>query len=263
MSDLRHLQKQFRAAVLGQDNGDLTGVVRAPGPTSDRLAVYRNTVQGSLVDALAATFPVVRRIVGEDFFQGFARRFVALHPPQRPQLSAYGAGFADIIASAEVGAQLPYLADVARLEWARNESYFAADAPLLDAQQIASDAEALEDMTLRFHPAARCLISRFPIFRIWEVNQPEIADVPAVDMSIAEAVLISRPKHHLVMRPITLGDAAFIAAIEEGETFGGAADTAFLNDPAFELQAALAQHFVHGTFAGQPFTSKPVRDSST
>ncbi len=248
MTDLGRLQKQFRLAVLGRDHGGLADVIQAPGPVSDRLAIYRNTVQGSLTEALAATFPVFRRIVGEEFFAGFARRFIAVHPPQRPQLSAYGAAFPDFIASADLNQQLPYVADVARLEWARNESYFAPDAPLLDAQRLAVDAESLEDMTLRLHPATRCVVSRYPIFRIWEVNQPEIADVPIVDMSVPQAVLISRPKHHVVVRPMALADAAFIIAIQEGETFGDAADTAFLNDPAFDLQAALTQHFVHGTF---------------
>ena len=250
MTSLRDLQKQFRSAVLGRDNGGLANRVQAPGPVGDRLGVYRNTVQGSLADALVATFPVVRRIVGEEFFAGFARRFVAAHPPQRPQLSTYGAGFPDFIAAADVNQQLPYLADVARLEWARNESYFAADAPLIDTQRLAIDAEDLETMTLRLHPAARCVVSRFPIFRIWEVNQPTITNVPTVDMSIPQAVLISRPKHHVIVREIALADAAFVIALSEGETFGDAADTAFLNDPTFDLQGALAQHFVHGTFAG-------------
>lgn len=250
MTDLRHLQTQFRAAVLGRDNGGLMNVVRAPGPVGDRLGVYRNTVQGSLVEALAATFPVVRRIVGEDFFASFARRFIAAHPPQRPQLSTYGAGFPDFIAVDDVNRQLPYLSDVARLEWARNESYFAADTPLIDTQRLAIDAEDLETMTFRLHPATRCVVSRFPIVRIWEVNQPSVTDVPVVDMNISQAALISRPKHHVVTREVTLADAAFVIAIQEGEAFGDAADTAFLNDPTFDLQSALAQHFVHGTFAG-------------
>lgn len=250
MTDLHQLQKQFRSAVLGRDNGELVDVVQAPGPISERLAVYRNTVQGSLTEALAATFPVIHRIVGAEFFAAIARRFVATHPPQRPQLSTYGAGFPDFIAAADVNQQLPYLADVARLEWARNESYFAADAPLLDTQRLAIDAEGLETMTLRLHPAARLVVSRFPIFQIWKVNQPDVVDVPTVDMTIPQAALISRPKHHVAVRAIALADAAFITTIGDGETFGEAADTAFLNDAAFDLQSALAQHFVHGTFAG-------------
>lgn len=250
MTDLRRLQTQFRAAVLGRNNGGLIEVVQAPGPVADRLAVYRNTVQGSLIEALATTFPVVRRIVGEEFFVGFARRFVTACPPQRPQLSTYGAGFPDFVEAAEVNQHLSYLADVARLEWARNESYFAADAPLIDTQRLAIDPENLETMTFRLHPAVRCVVSRFPIFRIWEVNQPEIADVPTVNMNVPQAVLISRPKHHVIVREIAPADAAFIISLSEGETFGAAADTAFLNDPSFDLQSALAQHFMHGSFAG-------------
>jgi hypothetical protein len=243
MSGLRNLQKNFRAALLGHESVGLSDVMPAA-----RLNVYRNTVQRSLVDALAASFPVIHRVVGADFFAGFARKFIAAHPPERPQLSTYGEKFADFISLAKVGRQLPYLADVARLEWARNESYFAADVAPLDPQQLAVDAEQLEDMTVRLHPAARCVASRFPIFTIWEVNQPDIGDVPVVDMNVPQAVMISRPTHHVVTRAVPLADAAFIIAIMEGETFGGAVDTALLNDPAFDLQQALALHFQYGTF---------------
>jgi hypothetical protein len=246
---LRDLQVRFRAAVLDGNTARLAELVRAPGPVADRIDVYRNTVQSSLTDALAAIFPVTQRIVGADYFAGLARRFIAGAPPRRPQLSTYGAALPDFIAASEIHRQLPYLSDVAQLEWARGESYFAADAPPLDSQRLAAmEGEALEDMVLRLHPATRWVVSRFPIYRIWEVNQPHVADVPVVDMQAPQAVLVSRSARHVVTREIALADAVFIQAIAEGETFGGAADTALLQNPTFDLQGALAQHFAHGTF---------------
>src|SRR5258706_11424995 len=128
MTHLRDLQIHFRKAVLGADDGALREFVRAPGPIADRIDVYRNTVQSSLTEVLASAFPVTQRIVGDRFFAGLARAFIAAHPPRRPHLSTYGDGFSAFIAASDIEQQLSYLPDVARLEWARGEAYFAADA---------------------------------------------------------------------------------------------------------------------------------------
>ncbi len=237
------LQERFRAAVLGEGDAPMAAFVQKPS----RLGVYRNTVQASLIDVLATAFPVVRRIVGEDFFTGLAARFINSAPPRVPQLSLYGDGFAGFISGADIGERLPYLADVARLEWARAESYFAADAPPLDMARIAAlSPEDLEHLVLPVHPATRLIGSRYPIHRIWEVNQPSVADVPAVDMSIAQWVLVSRNGHHLITRALAKHDAAFIAEVMRGQTLGEAVAGI---DAAFDLQAALQDHFINGTFS--------------
>lgn len=211
----------------------------------DDYAVHRNNVRGGLVETLAAAFPVTRRIVGAKAFAGIADAFVRAAPPQAPQLSAYGAGFAAFITGHEIGRQLPYLADVARLEGARAESYFAADAPALTPARLAAlSPEEMAAAVLELHPAARLVESRFPIHRIWNVNQME--DVPAVDMGIAETVLVTRPGMAIAMRKISLADAALVKAA--GRTLGEAADAALKVDPGFDLQAALAAHFTGATF---------------
>ena len=70
----------------------------AQGRAERRFAVHRNTVAASLIEALQARFPVVQRLVGEDFFRAMARAFVALEPPSSPLLFLYGESFAAFIA---------------------------------------------------------------------------------------------------------------------------------------------------------------------
>ena len=226
MNALHDIQRLLRDTVLG------TGDIEERG-----LAVYRRTVQGSLVNALAAAFPVTRRIMGGKAFAEIARAFVLKHPPQRPQLSAYG----DALPTALTNHELPYLADVARLEWAHTESYFAADAPVLDFTALAHQpAGAMAELRLTLHPATRVLPSRFPTQRIWDVNQQ--GDVPVVDMSVSECVLVTRKDHQVTSRVIAPENAAFLHKIAEGKPLGEAAEG--LSD----LQGALAAHFSGGTF---------------
>ena len=248
---LRDLQKQFATAVTGTGDAGLDAHVRSPGGrVSTRIDVYRTTVQESLGDVLAAAYPVTQRIVGAGFFRGLAAAFIAQHPPTVPHLAVYGDGFADFVAIFAPANALPYLPDVARLEWARGEVYFAADAAPLDPVSLqAIAAQALPELKLRPHPAARLVISPFPALRIWEVNQPEVAEIPAIDMSMAQQVLITRPAFQIVMREISAADAAFVAALMNGAGLGDAATAALEVDSAFDLQAALQGHLLHGTFA--------------
>jgi hypothetical protein len=247
---LAELQRAFQDAVLGTEDGALAHLTHTPrGRLAARIAVYRNTVQGSLIDVLAAAFPVVRRIVGQGFFAGLAERFVTAAPPQAPQLSTYGAAFPAFIAEGLPGHGLAYLADVARLEWARGESYFAADDAALDPAAMAAIApEALDGLRLELHPATRLVRSPAPIHTIWRVNQPAVADVPAVDLTMAEDVLISRAGFRVSLRKIGPGDAAFIAAIAQGAALGRALAQACADEPAFDLEPALRDHLIGGTF---------------
>jgi hypothetical protein len=241
MPSLAEMQARFRTAVLGQDNAPVDDFVRGS------IDVYRTTVQASLIDVLATAFPVTQRVVGAGFFNVLARRFIVAAPPRVPQLSVYGGGFADFIAGEEVGRHLPYLPDVARLEWARGECYFAADAPALDAARLAAlGPDDLERAVLALHPATRLIASPFPVYRIWEVNQPAVADVPRVDMTVGQWALVSRRGHHVVTREIVKADAAFLAVVMAGKTLTEAA--AAITDARFDLQQALQDHFINGTF---------------
>ena len=247
---LADLQRAFHEAMLCSSDSTLAGLTTAPnGNVAARIDVYRNTVQGSLVEVVSAAFPVVRRIVGAAFFIDLARRFVIQAPPRLPQLSAYGAEFPAFIAANHGRHGLDYLADIARLEWARGESYFAADAAPLEPATIAAvPADALDDLVLKLHPATRLIRAATPIYHIWQVNQPSVTDVPVVDMNVAENVLVTRSGFRVSLRKVSAGDAAFIAAFAAGATLANALEHAGAEDTVFDLEPVLRDHLIGGTF---------------
>src|SRR5437762_1260948 len=133
MSSLRELQTGFRAALLaGDERGVAPDVVDDGVNASARLAVYRHHVLTSLTAALEATFPVVCRLVDRRFFGWLADSYVRAHPPAGPCLFEYGADLPEFIAAFPACAPLPWLADVARLEWAMNVALHAPDAVPLE-----------------------------------------------------------------------------------------------------------------------------------
>ncbi len=95
--------------------------------------------------------------------------FIRAEPPARPQLFGYGAGFPAFLERSIEAAALPWLADVARLEWAREEAYYATDAAPLALTALASiPVERYPELRFEPHPSLRLICSAGPIFTLWQ-----------------------------------------------------------------------------------------------
>src|SRR5262245_57068509 len=103
------LQRALVRALIDPDAALPSGVVGSAA----RFNIHRNNIASSLIAVLASRYPVIRRLVGDDFFQAAAGTFIASHPPQSPALIEFGGAFAAFLAALEPAASLPYLSDIA------------------------------------------------------------------------------------------------------------------------------------------------------
>ncbi|MBI2254171.1 MAG: putative DNA-binding domain-containing protein [Proteobacteria bacterium] len=206
-----------------------------------RLAIYRNNVFASLAGVLAARFPVIRRLVGDVCFQGCCLRFVAEHPPLSPVLAEYGAGFAAFLTALPELADLRYLADVARLEWACHEVLHSADAPVLRPEMLAGiAAERVPDLVFHVHPGTRLLSADYPIHTIWRTNMFDAETGPVSADMAGEAVLISRRDEQVSVLPLPPAAFVFVQALLSGSSLGDAAMAGEAADESFALAPSLA-----------------------
>ncbi|MCK0209747.1 putative DNA-binding domain-containing protein [Starkeya koreensis] len=206
------------------------------GPSERRFAVYRNNVAVGLIRALETRFPAVRSLVGEEFFGAMARDFIRSHPPASPVLAGFGDELPGFLAGFEPAADLPYLADIARIEAARTRAYHAADLARLDASVFAAlPPDALERLRITLHPAATVVRSIHPV---WDILAAASGAGDVTEWT-PQAVLIDRPHLDVVMRPLPVGTAAFLAALAADAPLGDAATSASAADPAFNPTAAL------------------------
>ena len=135
---LPDLQAAFRAGTIGRDAAAVAALANGGMENGHRFGIYRNNIFQSLTGVLEAAFPTIRKLVGDENFAVLAHRFIAAHPPQRPQLYAYGGDFASFLAGfGPAVEELPFLPDLAQVEWAVNEAYFEADAEPLSADHLA------------------------------------------------------------------------------------------------------------------------------
>jgi hypothetical protein len=220
------MEAEFRRSLLAPYFPPPRGLVSPPGTSiARRFAVYRNNVVAGLIRALEGRFPVVARLVGREFFRAMARHYAVDNLPRSPMIFEYGDTFAAFIEGFAPAAGIPYLADVARLEFARGRSFHAPDAsPLPAAAFAALDQATFASVTLLLHPSFELVSSEFPLVSIWRAHQitPPAAPPPWKP----EAALVVRPELDVEVHLLPLGGHAFMSAIAKGASFAYAAATA-------------------------------------
>lgn len=170
MPALLDLQRAFRAALLADPGEAVAGSIVARGiaPLA-RLDIYRNNVTANLTGALKLSFPAVERLVGADFFAATVSRFLAAAPPRRANLYDWGDAFPGFLRSFPPAGSLPYLPDVARLEWAIGRALHALSVPPLGVQALADlTADQQASVCFRRHPSVSLLALAHPAHRIWQ-----------------------------------------------------------------------------------------------
>jgi hypothetical protein len=253
MLALPELQARLAEALLREDAGGVVGAVASDGLSpAARVKVYWNHVFASLTDALEATYPVVCRLVDRRFFGFAADRFIRSHPPVGPCLFEYGGSFPDFLGSFPPCADHPYLADVARLEWAMNVALHAEESRAMEPAVLGEvQAEDVGRLVFRVDPSAAWLRSPWPVDRIWRANQPGVDPGAIVDLTAGPVRLeVRRRDDHVTLRAVVPADFALRSALGAGATLEAAADAATAEDPGFDLAASLRTLLEEGLLTG-------------
>eukprot|EP01037_Dinobryon_pediforme_P016328 gene16328-16505_t len=205
-----------------------------------RFAIYRNNVVLSLAQALESRFPAAVSLVGEAFFRAMAKVFVRAHPPRSQLLATFGdemPGFAANFAPAQ---EVPYLADVMRLEVAYSQAYHAADAKAATAQALQHlNENTLGSTCVVLHPAVRLLRSVHPVVRLWQMNTG-LAPLEPIEDWQGEDGLITRPELDVFVSSLPKGGFEFLAVLQSGGSLSTAFEAAFSVTETFDMAGALA-----------------------
>ena len=248
MPSLRELQLRFAAALVAPASTEGAAL------DDERMAIYRTNGRATYRHALGATFAVVKRLTGAPFFNAAVDTFVAAHPPFSGDLNVYGEHFADFVERYAPAANLPYLADVARLEWAIDEASRAADAPRVPDAALAALAivppERVPHVRIALDVSCRLVESAYPILRIWRANQDDRSGDERIDLEEGGILLIvRRDTDGMAIEALRRGEYAWLAALAQAATLHAAIDAALAADPAFDLGAVLRTHIGAGTIA--------------
>ena len=211
---LSEIQQRFKDGLISPaadaaDDERLTDLFETGNiPFSGRFAVYRDNLFNSLTRVLCGTFPAVEALVGEGFMKTVCHAYIKDNLPKAGNLNLYGAGFPAFLQSFPAAQSVPYLPDVARLEWAKNAAYHAEDDVALTPHglQEISNRDG-DNLALSLRASCSLLASDWPVMSILKFTQDEGGnDTLSLDRP-GEKLLVYRPEFEVRLRP--LDDAGF------------------------------------------------------
>lgn len=245
---LLEIQRGMRKSLVEHRDHALRAHIVADGlGPAERLDVYRNTFASVLTTALRLSFPAVQRLVGDDFFGGAARIFIASAPPGSACLDDYGALFPSFLAAFKPAQSLAYLPDVARLEWAVNRALHARETVALDTKRLVELMRSKDaGTTFEPHPSISLLRSDHPVDTIWRaVLDEDDAVLRALDLRSGPVwLLVERIEAGINVQRMSDDAWQFTAALCAGEPL----HAALPEHADFDAAALLADHVAKGRF---------------
>ncbi len=222
---LAHEQSLLLQALFGERHDSLLKPRLQGGGAREALLqrglqVYRANGGALAERALAAAYPVLARLIGDESFAPLARHFWLQQPPQRGDLAQWGAALADFLEAAPQLADEPFLGDVARIEWALHCAATAPDAlPDLPSFVLLTSGDP-EQTTLSLSPGVALLASAYPVVSIVNAH---LLDTPtlteAADLmrqGVAEYALVWRQGFKPRVRLSSAAEHALLLALQAG-----------------------------------------------
>lgn len=227
---LRDVQQWMQARILP---GGAAAESKAPvalcpqggAPGIQRLAVYAGGYLARVEEALAEAYPAVRQVLGPSIFAELAQAYAAQVPSHDYNLSLVGRHLPGFLSSWPRTRELPFLPDLARLEWAVAEAFHACEAPPLALETLAGQpVEAWDQLRLVFQPSVHCVTSAWPILDIWEARTRPVETVHIALVDRPQQVLVARRGLQVVCAPLTPLQAQFLTLLLGGQSLGAACE---------------------------------------
>jgi hypothetical protein len=240
------LRQQLLLRVLWGDAraGMIAGWLRdAPQRRTRGLQAYRANAGALAARALGAAFPTIAQLVGEESFAALARALWHAHPPQHGDIAQWGAALPAFIAAALQLADEPYLADVARLDWAVHQAEQAADHDgAVDGLQRLAESDPAT-LGLRLAEGVALIASPHPVVSIWQAHRSDAQErFAAVRQAFArgqgEQALVLREGFKVRVSAVPAATARFMQALSDSASLSRALDEA---GPDFAFDGWLAR----------------------
>lgn len=233
---LTDFQDAFISALYDADSSALNALTQQPG-----FSVYRNTVMKGASDALLANFPTVVRLVGDDWLRAAASIYLQQSPPSDTRLLYYGASFPDFLDWFEHAQQMPYLGNVARLDWLWTQVHSAQEQPPLETRALARlSPERL--LATCFQPRASVAWAWFtdqPAYSIWRLNREELDIPPALEWH-SEGVLLTRDAGRINWQSFSAAGCTLLDACAANLPLGSALEQTQERHPDLDPNQLLA-----------------------
>lgn len=220
------MQQALAAHILAAPPPERLVSWLAVPPASDpltRLAVYADGYPARLEEALAEQFPSLVHLVGASRFHALVQRYITRAELTSYSLNDAGADLSRVLCDDPLAAELPFLPDLAALEWRVVCAFHAAELPAPDLTPLAGwQPDDWAAALVRLQPAVAVVRSDWPLRALWEARDTPLAEID-IDLRAPDHVLVRRDGHAVVCESIDAGEAGALALLAAGRALGDVA----------------------------------------
>jgi hypothetical protein len=223
MDGLESIENDFQSFMLTGSAGiekRVVGTQRVPIAT--RLAIYGNAYRSRLIEALQEHYPALLTLIGEEAFSALGCAYVQAHDSSYASIRFYGGALGELLANTPEYASQPWLAELARFEWAMNDVFDAADAASIEVHALGQIApENWAQLGFDVHPAVRRLDLMWNAPALWRALTNAHPHPAPRAQAQPVAWLLWRRDLQIFFRPLPALEAAALDAVRQGRSFGG------------------------------------------
>ena len=231
---LQNLQADFVDLLTNAENSTELLV----HPVANML-IYRNNHRVHMRAALFNAYPLLVKLLGEEFFAATADEYIEQFPSRRADLNNYGEYFGDFLAYYAPARQLVYLPEVAAFEWACHQVFFAADHPPLAIATLQNITPArYPSLRSTLHPASKLMQFQYPILQLIDLCKNRIEEITDIESGGIDLLIIRR-ELDVKLSPLTPGEYAFLSTVQDEQPLSSAVAAALMVDPYFNLNDKL------------------------
>jgi hypothetical protein len=220
---LAELQRAVAAHVLTGEGPSVDDWIRVPAGVDEaaRLAVHTHGYPARVTESLREAFPATANILGEGSFAVLAARYLAHIPSELRNLNDIGAVLPEFLRSDGLKDDLPFLPDLAGLEWAVTVCFHAELASAFDAS-ICSGwlTEDWERARIDFQPGLAVVRSPWPLRELRETRHLERTQIDVDLVDRPDCVLVRRRGFEVVVESIAEVEAEAIERLRAGTPLG-------------------------------------------
>lgn len=218
-------------------------------PAAERVSIYAEMYLSRLTEALRVTYPNLSRLLGDGPFAALSRDYLRRYPSRHHDVGEVGRKLATFLRRYP-DPERPDLADLAELEWARQEVFFAPPVAPKGAELLSGlSPEAFLRTGLALSPALRLLVLDHDATALWRrIENGEPADPPRRERSV---VAVWRNGFEVFHGALAADEALALEGAARGLDLARiCAAFAAREDPAEAAHAALASWFAEGWIVG-------------
>jgi hypothetical protein len=237
MNDLSNneIAKNEQHLLLEAIWNDESSALAQCGFNTQGINIYRRNLLANAQRALTISFPTVFELLDSDISESLVYQFLRLSPPNRGDWTQWGENFSHFLSTTEVGADYPYIADCATLDWHVHCALHGIDQTLASSTlQLFSESEP-EQLVIAFNQNVKVFKTVYPLAEIFQAHHhnDEFKREAAMNDakkalsrdSFAQIVMVYRPEFQPKVTTLSASEGKFMLALLAGQSLSQSLDT--------------------------------------